>query len=56
MARSLGYLRWDWMDGIWLTYVREKLEKTKQILKIFIRDQNKERFMKYATMEVRICL
>ena len=56
MADSLGYLRWDRMDGIWLTYVRERLDKTKQILKILIRDQNTERFMKYAAMEVRICL
>ena len=60
-AYSLGYL--NRKDGIWLTCSREKLEKTKQIrlgfskrLKTLIGDENKETFMKYATMKVRIFL
>ena len=62
-AHSLGYLRRDRMDGIWVTCATEKLEKTKQtrlgfskLLKILIGDENKETFMKYATMKVSFSL
>ena len=62
-AHSLGYLKRDRMDGIWLNCEGEKLEKTKQIrlgfsklLKILIGDENKETFIKYPTMKVIILL
>ena len=51
------------MDGIWLAFVREKLNKTKQIqyfkkklLKILIMDENMETSMENATLKVSIFL
>ena len=58
------YLRPDRMDGLWLTYARGKLARedkqiwlgSSKLLKILIGDENKDTFMKYATMEVSIFL
>ena len=57
LAHSLGYLRRDRMNGIWLTCAREKLEKTKQIRIGFSKlCYELCYFMKYATMKVSIFL